>query len=68
MLCYRTQHHQEGMRQEAKRYVPVPAVPLSYLVLIQANLSLGRLEAIFYGPASVPAIRISSWTGVSTGP
>jgi hypothetical protein len=37
--------------QQAKRYVPVPAVPLPYLVVVQADLSLGLLKAIFYGPA-----------------
>src|SRR5215211_1571641 len=52
MFCCRTQHHQEGMRQEAKRYVPLPAVPLAYLVLLEADFALGRLETIFYGPAS----------------
>src|SRR3712207_7436064 len=48
MLCCQTHYHQEGVRQEAKRYVSVPAVPLSYLILIEADLPLGLLEAILY--------------------
>ena len=52
MLGYRTHHHQEGVRKEAKRYVPLPALPLAYFILIEANFTLGCLETIFYGPTS----------------
>src|SRR5688572_13124964 len=51
MLCYRAHHHQVGVGQRAKRYVPVPAVPLPHFVLVQADLSLGLLETILYDPA-----------------
>src|SRR3712207_3510616 len=62
MLCCQTHYHQEGVRQEAKRYVPVPAVPLSYLILIEADLPLGLLKAILYGPA--PACDSDQFVGV----
>jgi hypothetical protein len=32
--------------------VPVPALPLAYLVLIKTNFTFGRLETIFYLPTS----------------
>src|SRR3712207_4729375 len=62
MLCCQTHYHQEGVRQEAKRYVPVPAVPLSYLILIEADLPLGLLKAILYDPA--PACDSDQFVGV----
>ena len=53
MLCYRAHHHEVSVRQQAKRSVPVPTTPLSYLVVVQADLlPLGRLETILYPPAS----------------
>src|SRR5215208_257577 len=51
MLRYRAHHREVSVRQQAKRSVPLPAVPLAYLVLIEADLSLGRFESVFYGPA-----------------
>src|SRR5919199_3907991 len=43
--------HQEGVRQKAKRYVPVPSAPPPHLVVVQAHLSLGLGEAILHPPA-----------------
>src|SRR5215207_1695353 len=51
MLRYRAHHREVSVRQQAKRSVPLPAVPLAYLVLIETDLSLGHLETVFYGPA-----------------
>ena len=55
------------MRQQAKRSVPLPTVPPAYLVLIEADLSLGRFETVLYRQR-LPAIQISSSTEVSDGP
>src|SRR5215210_1393679 len=51
-LIFRNRAHnrQVGMGEQAKRDVTVPAIPLPYLVLVEADLALGRLEAILYGP------------------
>src|SRR5215207_99811 len=46
-----THHRQVSMGQQAKGYVAVPAVPLPYLVVVEADLALCRLEAILYDPA-----------------
>src|SRR5215218_4695681 len=51
MLRYRAHHREVSVRQQAKRSVPLPAVPRAYLVLIETDLSLGHLETVFYGPA-----------------
>ena len=39
------------MGEQAEGYVAVPAVPLPYLILIEADLALCRLEAILYDPS-----------------
>lgn len=40
------------MGEQAKGDVPVPAAPLPYLVLVQADLGLGLFESVFYAPAA----------------
>jgi hypothetical protein len=66
MLCYRAHHRQVSVRQQAERIVPLPDVPLAYLVLIEADFSLGHLESVFYGPA--PDRYLDQLVDVSDGP
>jgi hypothetical protein len=43
-------HHGEG--EHDQRYVPMPAMPGAALIVIEAEFVLGRLEAVFDGPAT----------------
>jgi len=43
-------HHGESEHDE--RHVPVPAVPTPGLVVIEAKLVFGALEAVLDGPAA----------------
>src|SRR3712207_7646633 len=40
------------MRQQRERYVSVPSIPLSELIVVQADFPFGLLKAIFYGPSA----------------
>src|SRR3712207_3164183 len=51
LFGYGAHYRQVGMGEQAKGYVAVPAVPLPYLVFVEADLALGLLEAICYDPA-----------------
>jgi hypothetical protein len=41
---------QEGMGQQGQRDVAIPGVPATDLILIQAHIILGALEALFDAP------------------
>lgn len=43
---------QEGQGEHDKRDVPVPCGPVPHLVMVQADLAFGGLEAFFDAPAS----------------
>ncbi len=42
---------QEGQRERGEHDVPVPCCPVLHLVVVQVDLSLGGLEALFDAPA-----------------
>jgi hypothetical protein len=42
---------EEGVREQHERHVPVPALPRTYLILVEPPLSLGLFQALLHRPA-----------------
>ena len=51
----RAHHRQVGMGEQAKRDVTLPAIPLPYLVLVEADLPLAAFEDLLPAPTTAPS-------------